>query len=229
MADLVAIVGASGSGKSTSIERLNPEETFIINVANKPLPFRGWKSKYKSIKDVGNENGNYVATSNVKNIEKIFEFIAKKRPEIRNVIIEDAQYLMAFEAMDRAEEKNFDKFVQIAANFYKVLKGAMDLRDDMKVFVLTHDENVGDAMSPKRKIKTQGRMLDNVLTVEGLFTYVLFTEVEVQEGAGSTYKFITNNDGTTTAKTPRGCFEEGKIDNDLQLVIEAIDSYNIGE
>lgn len=228
MADLIAIVGASGSGKSTSIENLNPQETFIVNVANKPLPFRGWKSKYKSIKEVGNEHGNYVATSNVKNIEKIFAFVAAKRPEIKNVIIEDAQYLMAFEAMDRAEEKNFDKFVQIAANFYKILKAAMDLRDDMKVFVLTHDEVVGDAMSSKRKIKTQGKMLDNVLTVEGLFTYVLFTEVELNENNESVYKFITNNDGSTTAKTPRGCFDESKIDNDLQIVIEKIDEYNEG-
>lgn len=229
MADLIAVVGNSGSGKSTSLENLDPKETFIINVAGKALPFRGWRSKYKSITEVGNELGNYLATSSVVNIEKILKFVAAKRPEIKNVIIEDAQYIMAFEAMDRAEEKNFDKHVQIARNFYRVLDASMKMRDDMKVIVLTHDENVGDAMSPKRKIKTQGKMLDNVLTVEGLFTYVFFTDVTVNDGNGiSEYKFLTNNDGTTTAKTPRGCFEDVKIDNDLQFVIEKIDEYNQG-
>lgn len=228
MADLVAVVGASGSGKSTSLRNMNPVETFIINVAGKPLPFRGWRSKYKSITE-NKETGNYLATNSVINIQKILAFVAKNRPEIKNVVIEDAQYLMAFEAMDRAEEKNFDKFVQIASNFYKVLKAAMDLREDMKVFVLTHEENTGDAMNPKRKIKTQGRMLDNVLTIEGLFTYVLFTDVTVDESNGkSEYKFITNNDGTTTAKTPVDCFTDVKIDNDLQFVIDAIDEYNEG-
>ena len=84
---------------------------------------------------------------------------SKTKPEIKTVVIEDAQYLMAFEAMDRANEKGYDKFTQIATNFYSVLKKVINMRDDLKVFVLTHAENVGDSLSPSWKIKTIGKVL----------------------------------------------------------------------
>ena len=50
MAELCAIVGNSGTGKSTSIRTLDPKSTFIINVARKPLPFRGAKKNYIPLK-----------------------------------------------------------------------------------------------------------------------------------------------------------------------------------
>lgn len=107
MSDLIGIVGNSGSGKSTSIRTLNPENTFIINVAGKSLPFRGAKKNYKPlIKDSkGKFVGNLYHTSDVTQISKILIVVDKTRPEITVVIIEDAQYIMAFEAMERASEK----------------------------------------------------------------------------------------------------------------------------
>ena len=136
---------------------------------------------------------------------------------------------MAFEAMDRAGEKGFDKFTQIAQHFYLVLKGAIDLRDNLKVFVLVHAENTGDALNPNLKIKTQGKMIDNMITVEGLFTYVLFTALVKDNDGNIQYKFMTQTDGSTTAKSPMGCFESLLIDNDLQEVINKMDQYNEGE
>ena len=136
---------------------------------------------------------------------------------------------MAFEAMDRAGEKGFDKFTQIAQHFYLVLKGAIDLRDDLKVFVLVHAENTGDSLNPNFKIKTQGKMIDNMITVEGLFTYVLFTSLVKDNDGNIQYKFMTQTDGTTTAKSPMDCFESLLIDNDLQYVINKMDEYNEGE
>ena len=133
---------------------------------------------------------------------------------------------MSFEAMDRAQEKSYDKFTQIAANFYSVLKNSMNMRDELKVFVLTHAENAGDSTNPSYKIKTQGKMLDNTITVEGLFTYVLFTSILRDTEGNISYKFITQSDGTTTAKSPMGCFETYLIDNDLSYVISCIDAYN---
>lgn len=226
MADLIAVVGPSGSGKSSSMRNLNPKETFVINVAGKQLPFRGWKRNYTSFAD-NKETGNYIATSNVETIGKVLRFLSAKRSDIKNVVIEDSQYIMSFEAMDRAKEKSFDKFTEIAKNFYDILKAGVDLREDMKVFVFSHDETVGDALNPKRKIKTIGKMLDNMITIEGLFTYVFFTEV-VREDDSTKYCFITNSDGITTAKSPMGCFEDLLIDNDLQEIIEKIDEYNEG-
>lgn len=106
MAELAAIVGNSGQGKSTSIRTLDPTTTFIINVASKPLPFKGAKKNYKPLVKEGDKwVGNLYNTSDVSKINQILTMIDKTKPEIKTVIIEDAQYLMAFEAMDRANEK----------------------------------------------------------------------------------------------------------------------------
>lgn len=231
MADLIAVVGASGSGKSTSLRNLDPNSTFIINVAGKPLPFKGFKKNYKPLKqnpETKKFEGNLYNSSDVNKIGQIIKIVDKTRPDIKVVVLEDAQYLMGFEMMDRANEKGYDKFSQIAANFYSVLKEAMNMRDDLKVIIITHSENMGDSVNPNYKIKTVGKMLDNFITIEGLFTYVLFTDI-VKSTDGDErieHKFITQSDGTTTAKTPMGCFDEIYVDNDLQFVIEQIDKYN---
>lgn len=224
MANLIALVGNSGSGKSTSIRTLNPAETFIINVASKPLPFKGWKAKY-TVWNKDNPNGNFINTSDVERISKILDYIEAKRPEIKNIILDDSQYLMAFEAMDRAKEKGFEKFTDIAQKFYSILKASISMRDDLNIIVSCHSENIGDGLNPIYKIKTIGKMIDNVITIEGLFTYVLFTHIESDNGT-NTYHFITQSDGTTTAKTPLDCFDSILIPNDLQYVINKIEEFN---
>ena len=225
MANLIAIVGASGSGKSTSIRTLNPSETFIINVASKPLPFKGWRSKY-SVWNKENPNGNYINTSNVTTISSILNYVNTKRSEIKNVVIEDAQYLMGFEYMDRAQEKGFQKFSDIAQKFYSVLKAGIMMRDDLNVIMTCHSENIGTSDEPQLKIKTLGKMIDNSITVEGLFTYVFFTDIQRDEEDKPRYVFQTHSDGTTTAKSPMGCFEEDYVPNDLQFVIDKIAEYD---
>lgn len=225
MANLIAIVGNSGSGKSTSLRTLNPSETFIVNVASKPLPFKGWKSHY-SAWNKENPSGNFVNTSNVEDIAKILNYINTKRTEIKNVVIEDGQYLMGFEAMDRAKEKGFEKFTDIAQKFYSILKTSMNMRDNLNVIVTCHSENIGTPDEPQLKIKTLGKMIDNTITVEGLFTYVLFTSVNRTSDNKTEYCFITHSDGTTTAKSPMDCFEEDLIPNDLQYVLNKIDEFN---
>lgn len=231
MAELGAIVGESGSGKSTSLRNLDPNKTFIINIANKPLPIPGYKKNYKPlIKNPETQlwEGNLYNSSNVDKISQVLTLIDKTMPHIEQVIIDDSQYIMSFEAMDRAGEKGFDKFTQIAQHFYSVLKNGMNMRDNLKVFILTHSENIGDALNPSYKIKTMGKMIDNMITVEGLFTYVIFTTKIKNDDGKIEYKFMTQTDGTTTGKTPYGCFEELYIDNDLQLVFDKIDEYNKG-
>jgi ABC-type dipeptide/oligopeptide/nickel transport system ATPase component len=232
MAELGAIVGGSGSGKSTSLRNLDPTKTFVINVANKPLPIRGFRKNYKALTPAPDGRGyvgNLYNTSSVEKIGQILKVINMTMPHIEQVIIDDSQYLMSFEAMDRASEKGFDKFTQIAQHFYSVLKEGMNMRDDLKVFILTHSENIGDALNPSFKIKTMGKMIDNMITVEGLFTYVIFTCNTKDDEGNMQYKFMTQTDGTTTAKTPMGCFDELYIDNDLQLVFDKINEYNNAE
>lgn len=225
MANLIAIVGSSGSGKSSSIRTLDPKETFIINIASKPLPFKGWRSKY-TLWTKDNPEGNYINTSDVSLINKVLAYINTKRLEIKNVIIEDAQYIMAFEYMDRALEKGFGKFNEIAQKFYSVLKSGITMRDDLNIIVTCHSENIGTADDPQLKIKTLGKMLDSSITIEGLFTYVLFTYIQIGDDNKPIYTFQTHSDGTTTAKTPMDCFDGDYIPNDLQYVIDKIKEYD---
>lgn len=224
MSEIIAVVGQTGTGKSTSIESLNPEETVIIGLTNKGLPFRGWKQKYKS-----GTGGNYLITHDSKKIVDTLDFINTKKPEVKQVIIDDFQYLMSTEFMLRSGETGWEKFTDIAKHAWNVITKARDLREDLKVFILTHDEIITENFQPKRKIKTIGKLLDEKITLEGLFTVVLFTDVYKEQGSDSlTYSFITQNDGTTTGKSPKGMFETLKIPNDLSLVIEKMDEYYEG-
>lgn len=120
------------------------------------------------------------------------------------------------------------KFVEMATEFYNVLKAGTELRDDLKVIFFAHDESDGTELEPHRKFKTVGKLLDKAINVEGLFTYIFFTDIIRDDEGKSRYTFITNSDGTTTAKSPMGCFDELHIDNDLQLVIRKINEYNEG-
>ena len=227
MAELLAIVGESGSGKTTSIRNLNPEHTFIISTTGKRPGIKGANKKYPtfSVAD-GKISGNFYATSNVDKIGQMLQIIDKKMPHITTVVIDDYQYVMGFEAMDRAKEKSYDKFTDMAQHAYQVLKTAMNMRDDLYVVVSTHSENTGDRVNPYNKMKTLGKMLDSVITLEGLFTYVLFTTIQRDDDNKSSYKFITNSDGTCTAKSPMGLFDDTYIDNDLDAVIRRIKEYN---
>ena len=226
MAELIAIVGESGSGKTSSVRNLNPEETFIISTTGKRPGMKGANKKYPNftIQD-GKISGNFFSSSNVDQIGKVLQIIDKKMPHIKTVICDDYQYVMGFEAMDRAKEKSYDKFTDIAQHAYQVLKAAMNMRDDLNVVILTHSENIGDNVAPMYRMKTLGKMLNSVITLEGLFTYVLFTTILRTDDGKAQYKFITNSDGSCTAKTPMGLFEELYIDNDIDYVVKQIKKY----
>lgn len=224
MSEIIAVVGQTGTGKSTSIESLNPKETAIINIIGKPLPFKGWKAKYNS------EHKNYSVSVSAKDIVSALKKISDTRPEIKVIVIDDFQYLMSTEFMNRSDEKGWDKFTDIARHAWDVINTAKSLREDLKVVVLSHDEMIQENFQPKRKIKTIGKMLDDKVTLEGLFTVVLFTDVTKDQQTGElNYRFITQNDGSTTSKSPRGMFKDFMIPNDLAYVIRCIDEYYIAE
>lgn len=229
---MIAIVGESGSGKTTSIRNLNPEETFIISTTGKRPGIKGAKKKYpdfKVNKETKEMSGNFYTSSNIESIKQMMKIVNVKMPNVKVLIIDDFQYLQAFEAMSRVDEKGYSKFTDMAKHAYEALKTGMDMRDDLFIVVSTHSENTGDNLNPYFKIKTQGKMLDSVITLEGLFTYVLFTRVIKDESDGVQYRFLTNSDGTCTAKSPMGLFEDLLIDNDLDYVIKKIQEYNEGE
>lgn len=227
MAHSVLIIGDSGSGKSTGIRNLNHEETVILNTANKPLPFKGWKSMYcqenkniLSLNDIVGDDGRV----NFTKLGRIFQKI-NERTEVKNFIIDDFQYLFAFEYFARANEKGYDKFTQLAKSMSDVATAPITLRDDLMVFFLTHAEEAYDTEGNRKvKAKTIGKMVDNVLTLEGLFSIVLFAKSKKSKD-GIDYLFETQTNGENTCKSPMGMFETRDIPNDLQLVREAINNY----
>ena len=229
-AETIAIVGESGTGKSTSLRNLNPETTFIISTTGKPLPFRAWKKKYIPIKIEGkNVSGNYYVSSKWDQILKILQIIDKMMPHIKQVIIDDFQYVLSYEFVDRATEVGYTKFSELAQHAMEILRYSEKMREDCKMIFLTHSENVGDNVNPKYVIKTVGKLLSEKVTLEGLFTYIFFTKVNEGDSGRMEYKLITNNDGSCVAKTSLGMFEDLEIDNDLDQIIKVIDAYNEGE
>jgi len=196
----VMIMGESGSGKTASLRNCKSQELKIFNVANKPLPFKRKLDVINNIKykDITNE------------LEK---------QERKLYVIDDSQYLMAFHMFDKAMEKGYDKFSEIAQWFYSLIKFVINkLPEDTIVYFLHHTE-VNDM--GKTKAKTIGKMLDNQLTLEGLFSIVLMAKINDD----NKHVFVTQSDGCSTCKSPMDMFPALEIDNDLKAVDSAIREY----
>lgn len=225
----LCIYGESGTGKSTSLRNLDPETTFIISTTGKPLPFRAWRKKYVPFnidKDNKKLTGNYYVSSNSDKILKMLKIINIKMPYIKVVVIDDMQYILSYEFVDRATEVGYTKFSEIAQHLMEILRYAEQMREDCTMCFLTHSENVGTEIDPKYVIKTVGKLLAEKVTLEGLFTYMFCTKVEEGDDGKMEYKLITNNDGKCLAKTPMGMFEELEIDNDLNEILKTIKEYD---
>ena len=225
MAQGVLVIAESGAGKSTSIEALDPKETFIINVANKPLPFKGWRKKYVTWTKE-NPTGNLYDKAAPESIEACLRYVSEKRPEIKNIVIDDFQYMSSFEFFDKVDEKGYEKFTKIGAHLARIARLPKDLRDNLMIFILTHAEESTD-MEGKRKFKakTIGKMVDEKLTLEGLFSIVLFGKVKKSKDGTIRYVFETQTNGENTCKSPKGMFDEVEIENNLQFVRDAIINY----
>lgn len=194
----VLILGESGSGKSCSLRNFEKEEVVIYNVAGKPLPFRKQLNKA--------DNTNY---------QQIKANMAKGN--FKRYVIDDSQYLMAFEMFDKAKETGYNKFTDVALNFRNLIDFVIkNTPNDTIVYFLHHTETTETG---KIKAKTSGKMLDNQLTLEGLFSIVLLCKTD-----GKEHYFETQSDGYTTCKSPMDMFET-RIDNDLKKVDETIREY----
>ena len=136
------------------------------------------------------------------------------------------QYTLSFEFMKRAKETGYNKFTDIGVNTNKIIESARTTRNDLKVYFLWHPE---ETKTGGMKMKTIGAMIDSYLTLEGLFTVILYTNVSKSADNKIKYEFVTNNDGNKPAKSPIGMFPTTYIPNDLGYVAEMIDKYNSGE
>ncbi|MFH1394583.1 MAG: AAA family ATPase [Candidatus Omnitrophota bacterium] len=220
MSDLCLIIGQSGTGKSRSIFNLDPKETMVISTIEKPLPFRGWKQKYKKL--TKENGGNLFYSDDHIDILKTLKYIDEKRKEIKIIVIDDFQYLMVNEFMRKHSSVSkgnavFGLYNEIADHAWSILWEVRFLRSDLMIFVLAQNE-IDD--SGRAKIKTIGRLLDEKITIEGMFSIVLNTAYEDEK-----YFFETQTNGLNTTKSPEGMFNERRIPNDLKIVCEAIKNY----
>ena len=203
MATAVLIMGESGSGKSASLRNFAPNEISVFNVTSKPLPFKQGKTKIPKI-----DNATYTDIAN-----------ALANPNKRAYVIDDAGYLLSFEMFKRANETGYSKFTDMAKNFFDMLDFInTKLPNDIIVYITMHTED--DPEMHRVKVKTIGKMLDQNLKIEGLFSIVL-RAVQTEDG----YKFVTRDDMVSTAKSPIGMWEDDMIDNDLKAVDATIREY----
>jgi len=215
MSNPTLIIGESGTGKSCSLRNMKSESTFLIQIITKPLPFPKWKKVFHLENDAG--PANLFVSDNATFIIKALKKISSDRPEITTIIIDDFQYLMANEYMKRAMEAGFTKFTQIASNAWSVINTCNELRDDLNIVFFSHSEETD---AGKVKCKTIGKMLDQTITLEGLFTMVLQTVVKDGQ-----YYFLTHNNGNNTVKSPMGLFQDTLIENDLNTVLSQVQEY----
>ena len=192
----ILVMGESGSGKSTSVR--NFKDAGIINVYGKPLPFK-----------------NNLKTVNIDDCQKVINVM---KGSITNVIvIDDFQGLLVTQFMGRAKETGYQKYTDMALGYYNVIRAVQDLPAEKRVYFLSHIERDTNG---NEKVKTIGKLLDDKITVEGLFTIVLKTVV-----MDNKYFFQTHNSGSDTVKSPLEMFKDNLIPNDLAEVDKVICEY----
>lgn len=193
----VLILGASGTGKSTSLRNFKKGEIGVLNVGKKPLPFRGKL-------DVAN-------TADYELIEKTL-----MKNTYNAYAIDDSQFLMVYENFAHAYEKSYDKFTKMAVNFQELLNVIINGTSNDTIVYLLHHIDFDDM--GRAKAKTIGKMLDQQLPIESAVPITLLTQTDSEK-----YTFITN--GLPPAKSPLGMFKDKEIENDLRMVDETIRAY----
>lgn len=199
MASLVMVIGQSGTGKSTSLRNFKKGECSVINVSKKPMPFPC-----------------ELNVANVTTYKTIRELL--QRCVSPSIVIDDSTYLLVNEYMSKADEKGYDKYTNMAKNFWEFMNFCInELPDDKIVYFLGHSEKGEDG---REHFKTVGKMLDNTVVLEGYCSVVLKTVVE-----DGHYYFATHNNGYDTVKSPFGMFADDRIDNDLKAVDQRLREY----
>lgn len=221
MANLVLVVGDTGTGKSTSMESLDPSETVIINCGFKPLPFADSAEKYKPNVNLLNADASGTVVNALQQLNGPTPPPGMK--PIRNIIVDDSNFIMTETYFKRAEEKGYDKFTAIARDFQRVLSTCKSMRNDLNVAVMMHEEDlVSNGIIVGKKGKTVGKMVDDQYNPLSVVTVCLFTSVSFDREGKPTYQFITNRcqkaGVVIPAKSPKGMFPELAIPNDLASV-----------
>jgi ABC-type dipeptide/oligopeptide/nickel transport system ATPase component len=224
MSNLVIVLGSSGTGKSTSIKTLNPEETVIMNVLGKDLPFKGSRTNYTR------EKKNLVQSAKWDSISSMMQSISKNMPNIHNIVIDDAIYIMRTEFFDRSKETGFNKYNELADHFRRIISEGNNLREDITVFMMLHTESVeADGSVIGYKASTVGKLLDKMYNPLESVSITLFAQPKYDDEGKPTFGFWTHpmkvNGIEIPAKSPDEMFEDDFIPNSLQFVLDKMHEY----
>ena len=215
MSKIIAVMGESGAGKTTSMRNLDPKTTMYIDCDKKGLSGKGWREQYNK------ENKNYIVSDDPDYVLKMVQMVSNSPDfqHIKVVIIDTLNGLMVADEMRRMKEKGYDKWQDLAASVYNLVDKALTFRDDLTIIFTAHTQtDREDSGYMFTHIKTSGKKLDKIV-LESKFPVVLLAKV--MDGA---YKFETKADNST-AKVPMGAIEEQYIDNDITKVIDALKDY----
>ena len=223
MSKVIGVMGESGSGKTTAMRNLPPEATAYIDCDKKGLNWKGWKNQYSGEKDANNAI-NYLRSDDFGVVSRFLDYLNTdaRYKHIRYVVIDTLNGLMVAEEMKILAMQSGDKrsaWSDLAQNGWALINKALTLRDDLTVIILCHSETISDDNGIIRtRIKTNGRKLEK-LVLESKMTTVVWSVR--QDGK---YKFILSADGST-CKVPLGAFDKDECDNDIMLVIKALEDY----
>lgn len=213
MAKIIAVMGESGSGKTTSMRDLDPATTYYIDADKKGLSWKGWKKQYNA------ENKNYLKTDDQNMVLNILHGINDKRPNVKIIIVDTINGIMVADEMRRSKEKGYDKWQDLAVAIYGIIDYALTMRDDLTVVFVAHTQTERDDSGYQfTRIKTSGKKLDKI-TLESKFPVVLLAKT-----VDGKHIFETQAN-FSTAKTPLGAFEQTQIDNNIVEVLKALEDY----
>ena len=224
MANIIMLLGKSGTGKSTSIKGLDPKETVVINVLGKRLPFKGSNSLYNK------ENKNLFQRESYTDIISLIQNISDKATNVKNIILDDFIYVMRKEYFSRARETGYNKYTELAQHFQQIISTCEKLREDLNVFMILHSEDIqSDKTTTGYKVSTVGNLVDNCYNPLEVVPMVLYSSVKYDDKGNTQYGFYTHRckEGVVEipAKTPDEMFDEDFIPNDLGYVVKKMNEY----
>lgn len=210
MSKAIMILGASGSGKTTSLEKLDPKQTFYIDADGKGLSWKGWRQQYNK------ENKNYFRCDSPEQIFSLMQQIDEKQKQIKFLVIDTLNGCMVADEMRRSKEKTYDKWMDLAQSVYGIVDYSNKMREDLTAILVGHTQTSEDGFTC---MLTNGRKL-NKICLESKMTTVLLSRIN----ENGEYVFETRAKNST-AKTPRGAFDADEIPNDITLVIDALKDF----
>ena len=215
MSKLIAIMGESGSGKTTAMRTLPPEQTYYVDADLKGLSWKGWKNQYNK------ENKNYLASNDPEYIRNKVLQVNDMSKSVKYIVIDTLNGIMIADEMKRMDEKGYDKWKDLAACVWGLIDSALTMRDDLTVIFLAHSQTERDDNGYNfTRIKTSGKKLDKIV-LESKFTTVLYAKV-----VDGQHVFEVHADHST-AKTPLGAYEpeEKTVPNDIMQVIKRLEEF----